>query len=178
LKIQCFPVTMTREEALAIAGGRKNPLLKAFYGSKKINLRLMYLESRYFIYEMTYMDNLLMKLFRRNHPEEKQKIRIMVEATTCTASYTDAEIHTIEKEVDENDIQLANYEDQRLEDCGATMARCMVRRHMGRDLTIRPISMQKVYRPYYIAIYGEMVEGTKAHYLPIAADGNEVYKTL
>lgn len=179
MKIQCFPVTMSKEEALAIAAGKGNPLMKAYAGKKKINLRLMYLENRYYIYEITYHDGLLMRLVnKKRNGEQKQKIRVMVEATTCSASYTEEAIHTIEKDVDELAIQEAHYDDERLENCGSTMAKRMVRRRAGREISISTVSMEKVYRPYYIAIYGEMIEGTKARYLPIAADGNEIYKTF
>ncbi len=54
----------------------------------------------------------------------------------------------------------------------------MVRRHVGRNLSIKPVEERKVYRPFYIAIYGDMVEGTKARYMPIAADGNVVCRNF
>lgn len=34
------------------------------------------------------------------------------------------------------------------------------------------------YCPYYVAFYGELVEGTKVRYLPIAADKNEITRTF
>ncbi len=49
---------------------------------------------------------------------------------------------------------------------------------MGRNLSIKPVEERKVYRPFYIAIYGDMVEGTKARYMPIAADGNIVCRNF
>ena len=174
MKIECFPIKMKEEEALKIAAGGKNPIIRLLFGKKKINLRVMYLESRYIIYEMTYHDNFLVKAINKKKTEDKQKIRVMVEATTCTAAYVEDEIVTEEREVEENDIQHTYYEDKRLRDCGAIMARRMVRRHAGRNLSIRPVEERKVYRPFYIAIYGEMIEGTKARYMPIAADGNLV----
>ena len=182
MKIQCFPVKMSKEEALKIAAGHKNPMVKLMAGKKKINLRLMWLENRYYIYEMTYQDNALTKalagLFRNKPLIDRQKIRVIVDATTATASYTEDPIHTEPREVNELDIQESYYDDQRLEDCGAILCKRMVRRRVGRHFSIRTVSMQKVYRPYYIAIYGDMIEGTRARYIPIAADGNEVNTTI
>ena len=178
MKIECFPIKIKEEEALRIARGGKNPIMRAMFGKKKINLRIMYLESRYIIYEMTYHDNFLIRSLKKKKEEDKQKIRVMVEATTCTAAYVEDEIVTEEKEVDENSIQPTYYEDKRLRDCGAIMAKRMVRRRVGRNLSIRPLEERKVYRPFYIAIYGEMIEGTKARYMPIAADGNLVSRNF
>ena len=80
-----------------------------------------------------------MKLFQKKEKEDKQNIRVMVEATTCTAAYVEDDICTEKKDVDELDIQSGYYEDHRLITCGANMARRMVRRHSGRNLTINPV---------------------------------------
>lgn len=178
MEIECFPIKMTEEEAIRIAKGGKNPIVRAIYGKKKINLRIMYLESRYITYEMTYKDNVIEKALKKKKIQDKQKIRVMVEATTCSPSYVEDDIVTEIKDVKENDIQPTYYDDKRLSDCGAIMAARMVRRHMGRNLSIKPVEERKVYRPFYIAIYGDMVENTKARYMPIEADGNVVCRNF
>ena len=178
VKIKALPIVMSEEEAIRIASGRSNPIVKVMAGNKKINLRLMYLEHRYYIYEMTYHDSPIVSLFHKSETEQKQKIRIIVDTTTCSASHTSDPVKTKEIEVDDLSIQPSYYPDQRLEDCGAMMAKRMVRRRVGKQISIKTISMEQIYRPYYIAIYGDMVEGTKARYLPIAADGHEVNITL
>jgi len=177
MKIKCFPITLGENEALKIAKGGGNLLGRIMFGGKKITLRVMYLESRYMTYEMTYVDSPLASLFKKKDQPgqpDRQHIRVMVEGTTCSAAYSPYDIYTVEKEVDENDIQFTYYEDNRLSDAGGIMAKRMVRRQLGRNLSIRPVEMEKVFRPFYIAIYGDMVEGTKVRYLPIAADGNDV----
>ncbi|UQZ90246.1 hypothetical protein C4J81_13970 [Deltaproteobacteria bacterium Smac51] len=178
MKIKCFPITMDKTQALKIAEGRGNLLGRLLLGGKKISLRVMYLESRYLTYEMTYADNPLVSLFKKDGRVDRQKIRVMVEGTTCSAAYAPDNLNFVEKEVAENDIQLTYYDDQRLTDAGGIMAKRMVRRRVGRSLTIRPLEMEKIFRPFYIAIYGDMVEGTKVRYLPIAADGNDVTRCL
>ena len=176
--IQTLPLVMPEEEAMRIAGGYRNPFVKMMAGKKKINLRLMYLENRYYIYEITYHKSPIASLLGKEEVEKRQKIRIMVDATTCSASYTSDPIATVKRETDDLSVQGSYYDDQRLEDCGANMAKRMVRRRVGKQISIRALSMEKVYRPFYIAVYGDMKEGTKARYLPIAADGNEINTTL
>ena len=178
VKINALPIVMSEDEAMKIASGYKNPIVKAMAAKKKINMRVMYLENRYYIYEMTYQKSFFERALKKEKEEIKQKIRIVVEATTCSASYTSDPIETHEIEVDELSLQPTYYDDQRLEDCGIRMAKRMVRRRVGKQIAMETLSMEKIYRPYYIAIYGDMVEGTKARYLPIAADGFEVNTTL
>ena len=177
--IKALPVKMSKDEALKIASGHKNPVVKAMARGKKINLRIMYLENRYNIYEMTYHATPLAKLFKGDSVEEqKQKIRIIVDTTTCSASYTSDPLYFEEIEVDEDSLQASYYDDQRLEDTGAFLAKRMTRRRIGKQISIELLSSEVFYRPYYIAIYGEMIEGTKARYLPIAADGHEINTTI
>lgn len=73
MKIECFPIKMKEEEALKIAAGGKNPIIRLLFGKKKINLRVMYLESRYIIYEMTYHDNFLVKAINKKKRKTNRK---------------------------------------------------------------------------------------------------------
>lgn len=168
---------------MKIAAGGGSPLGKLlFCRDREISLRLMYLESRYMIYRMTYLDTVFSRLFRlrggAKKGKEQQKIRIMVEATTCTASYVPEEVFLEEREVPEEDIQPTYYDDERLRTCGSVMAKRLVRRHLGRNLSIQVDREEKVFRPFYIAFYGEVKEGNKVRYLPIEADGNTVQRTF
>ena len=38
MKIECFPIKMKEEEALRIARGGKNPIMRAMFGKKKIKM--------------------------------------------------------------------------------------------------------------------------------------------
>ena len=174
--IECFPILMSEEAA-------RKRAMKGFAGmygkNKTINMRLMWLENRYIEFEMTYHDSFIRKLIRKDKNKiDKQKIRTIVDATTCSGSYTETGISTIMRDVDESMIQHSNYPDDRLIHTARENVRRMVRRHAGRFVSAEMIEMRKVYRPYWIAVYGEWVEGTKVRYLPIPADGNEVYRTF
>lgn len=175
-KIECFPIKMTEEEARK----RAQKGIAGLYGkNKKINLRLMYLENRYLEFELTYHDNFIRKHLRKDKGKvDKQRIRAIVDATTCNGAYVDDPIKTIWREVDDLDIQPTYYTDERLIHSGQEAVRRMAQRHVGRTTTAEVKLMRKVYRPYWIAIYGEMIEGTKARYLPIPADGNMVSRSI
>ena len=54
VKIDALPIVMSPEKAMKIASGEKNPIIKAMARNNKINMRIMYLENRYYIYEMVY----------------------------------------------------------------------------------------------------------------------------
>lgn len=179
MKIKCFQKTMNEDQAMKIAMGGGNVLGKMLYGNKPIQLRLMYLENRYIEYEMTYSTNAISNLLKKEKSnEKKQKIRVIVEGTRCTASYVQNEINVTQKDVKEEDIQFSEFTDEQIIGKGKDMCRRMVRRQVGSYITMDVISMESVYRPYYIAFFGELVEGTKVRYLPIPADGNEVKRTV
>jgi len=178
MKIKCFPKTMSETQAMKIAERGGNILGRVLFGNKRIQLKLMYLESRYIEYEMTFSTNVISNLFKKQNENKKQKIRAMVEGTRCTASYLPDGIKVVLKDVREEDIQFSEFTDEQIIGKGKDMCRRMVRRQVGSYITMDVISMESVYRPYYIAFYGELVEGTKVRYLPIQADGNEVKRTI
>jgi hypothetical protein len=178
MKIKCFPKLMSEEQAIKIARGGGNMLGKALYGKKNVNMKLMYLESRYIVYDMTYSTNLISNLFNKKGEVKKQKIRAMVEGTRCTASYLPDGINVEIKEVNEEQIQFSSFTDEQLIGKGKDMCRRMVRRQVGSYITMEVEKMERVYRPFYIAFYGDLVEGSKVRYLPIPADGNEVKRTI
>lgn len=178
MKINILPVKMSQEEAMRYASGYHNLAVKLTARGKKINLKLMYLEHRVYIMELTYMDTPFIKKLRRKPLPDKQKIRIFVDATTCSASYLEEPLKTQQITVPDTAVQGSHYEDQRLEDAAAMLAKRIVRRRTGRNLHIETLSMEKIYRPYYIAIYGEMKMGTKARYYPIPADGYKIFSNI
>jgi len=178
MKINCFPKTMSEEQAMKIAKGGGNILGKTLYSNKKVNIKLMYLENKYIEYEMTYKTNLIDKIIKKDEKIRKQKIRAIVEGTRCTASYVPDEIKLETKDIPDENIQFTEFAEDKLISKGKDACRRMVRRQIGSYITMEVEKMESVYRPYYIAFYGDLVEGTKVRYLPIPADGNEVKRTI
>lgn len=178
MKINCSKPIITRDEAMNIAKGGGNIAGRMLYGNKDIDLKLLYLENRYIVYNMTYLPNPISKLLKKTGKVRTQKIAAIIDGTRCTASYVPDELRYEELIVDEELIQYTEFSDEELISKGKDMCRRMVRRQMGRYITMEVESMISVYRPYYIAFYGSLVEGTKVRYLPIAADGNEVKRAF
>lgn len=178
MQINCLPKTMSEEQALKVAMGGGNFIGKALYGKQDITLKLMYLESREIIFEMTFLDAPLIHLFKRhkNIAPGKQKFRTMIEGTRCAASYLPEPLETQTKEVDEEQIQNSTFTDEKLIRSGKYLCRRLVRRQLGKTVTTEVAEMTTIYRPFYIAFYGAVELGAKVRYLPIAADGNNVVR--
>ncbi len=180
MEIMALPKLMTVETAMEIAEKRGNFLGRLVLKEKKITLKLMYLESKEIIYNMTYQPLPLMKKSRLSTGgPQVQKIRIMVEGTRCTPAFLDEPLKTVRVRIDEEDqLQNTPFPDQKLIEEGKYLARRMVRRQSGRNVCMEAESVHSVYRPYYVAFYGDIVQGTRVQYLPIPADGNEIRRTF
>ena len=68
--------------------------------------------------------------------------------------------------------------EEKLIDEAKRLARRMVKRQVGRDVLLDVLSVRSIYRPYYIAFYGDLVENTKVRYIAIPADGNVIERTF
>lgn len=172
---------MNEENAMKIARGGGNIIGKALYGKGKITLKLMYLESREVILDLYYQPTPLMRwLLKKEEPNRpSQKIRMMVEGTRCGASYAGEDLSTCEIEVEDSDsVQNTEYSNEKIIQAAKRLALRMVRRQIGKIATAEVSSMRSVYRPYYIAFYGDMKLGEKVRYLSIAADGSRVERTF
>ncbi len=181
MKITATPKTMSEAEALRVARGGGNVIGKALYGGKDITLKLMYLESREVILDLHYQPAPLMRWLGKGAASGPavQKIRMIVEGTRCTASYAEDALKTCEIDVkDENALQKTEYSDEKIFAAAKRPALRMVRRQIGRVATAELNSIRSIYRPYYIAFYGEVKMGERVRYLPIAADGNKVDRAL
>ncbi|MFV0497404.1 MAG: hypothetical protein ACK5L0_04420 [Candidatus Fimivivens sp.] len=179
MKIFTFPKRLSEREAYEIAKKRGNIIGRMMVKKDTITMKLMYLESREIIFNMTYEDAPLVRLMRRNAaPRPTQKIRMLVEGTRGLPAYVDKDLELQEIEVtDESAVQNSELPDEKLVQEGKFLARRMVRRQLGKTVTMEVDQMRSVYRPYYIAFYGAMEQGTKVRYLPIPADKNIITRT-
>lgn len=174
IEIATLPKTMTEEEALTVAKNGGNIFGKMLFGKKDITLKLMYLENREYVLDMTYQNAPLMKMIRPHALPQVQQFCTLVEGTRCGASYLEKPLETLTMEVEEEALQPTTYTDIRLLQVAKSLCRRMVRRQLGKNVVLDVAKERKVYRPYYVAFYGEMKEGTRVRYLPIPADGNSV----
>lgn len=180
MKIVALPKTLSQEEALKIARKRGNILGRLIVGQKEVTLKLMYLESKEIVYDMTFQTSpLLGMIFPSARTPRRQKIRILVEGTRCNPAYVGEELQTVTVDVaDEDSVQDSTFPLEKMIDDGKYLAKRMVRRQVGRHVSLEPESIRSVYRPFYVAFYGALQPGTKVRYLPIPADGNQISRVL
>ncbi len=180
MKILAFPIQLNEQEARKQAEQRGNFLGRMMVKKDQINLKLMYLESKEITYRMTYLPAPLLRLLgRKAEPQKGPLIRILAEGTRGTPSFLGEDLPLEEVEItDDSQLQNTEFPDEKLIQEGKFLARRMVRRQMGKTVLLEVERIRSIYRPYYIAFYGELVEGTRVRYLPIAADKNEITRTL
>ena len=175
MRIQALPLKMTEAEAMKIAQQRGNIFGRLLLGRKNITLKLIYMENKEIVYRIT--DRSLFKLRRRKG--QMERIRMLVEGTGCSPAYLDRELQTQPVQVDnESQLQHSTFPDEKMIEAGRYLGRRMIHRQSGRNVSMEIEHIQSIYRPYYIAFYGELEEGTRVRYLPIPADGNEIRRVF
>ena len=179
--IVALPKLLDADKAMQIAQKKGNLLGRIIVGKKQVcSLRLMYLESKEIIYSMSDLPApLLGRLFPTRKTPKQQKIRILVEGTRCNPAYLAHELQTVTLAIDDEDsVQESTFPVQKMIEEGRYLARRMLRRQAGRNVALEAESCRSIYRPYYIAFYGELREGTKVRFLTIPADGNEITRVF
>ena len=182
MKLQSFAIRMDAEEARSRALKQAGPLGRMVVGkSPDIHMQTVFIENKIITYQFTYKTSPLARLLRRNKdlPERKKSIRVIANGSTSGVSYYDGEGAEItELDVDEEQVQYSDYPDDKLVTRGNVLARRILRRRVGGNISIEPLEIKSVFRPYHVAFFGAPVEGTKVRYLPIAADGCSVKRTF
>lgn len=180
MQLTVTPISVTKEQAMETARKGGNIVGRVLYGKKDITMKLMYLESREVILNLNYRPAPLMRWLRKKETElPSQKIRIIVEGTRCTPSYSGEPIVTREIEIEESEsIQKTEFSDKEIIQVAKRMSTRMVRRQIGKVPMVELSTMRSIYRPYWVAFYGELKMGERVRYLPIPADGNRVERAL
>lgn len=181
MKISCFPEKIDQKRAMAMADKQTGFFSKLFIGrSKKIEeMKTLYIENRLITFSITSKPPLIERLFKKNPKPIKSKIQMIANGSTCGVAYYDPRgVEIVEAEVDEKNIQKSDYSDDMLVTRGNALARRILRRRVGGNLSLDVEDIKSVYRPYHVAFYGKMSEGGKIYYVPIAADMCSVGKTF
>ena len=129
---------------------------------------------------MTYMDTFLRKIFTQKESlPRKQKILMLAEGTRGTPAYLEKPIKTQSLQItDPAQVQTTEIPQDKLIENAKRLAGRMIRRQIGSYVTLEVLQLRSIYRPYYIAFYGELVENTKVRYIAIPADGNIIERTF
>lgn len=179
MKIETSVIKMTESEARKKGEAKSN-----FIGRLIVRSEMSKLEIVYFPF--------LLIEFRQECPQEifhigkRQKdagnnnvktITIICDGTTNSTSITDTLPDLEKKEIDEEQIKKRLFTEQDMESAAYKLAFRMTRRFIGNRKIILN-NTREIYRPYYVAWYGDITEGNKARYLPMAADGFDINRTI
>ena len=180
MRLQSFQMQMGPKEARSKALKQVGPLGRILLGKNQdIHMRTVFIENKIITYQITNEPSLLFRLLHKNQKDtHKSKIRVIANGSTSGVSYYDGiGVNIVEMDVPEEQIQHSDYSDEKLISKGNVRARRILRRRIGGNVSIQPLCVESVYRPYHVAFFGEPVEGTKVRYLPLAADGCSVKRT-
>ena len=178
-KIETSAVKMTESEAREKGEAKSN-----FLGRLLVRSELSKLEIVYFPF--------LLVEFRQEHkqgffrigrqqkfkePNSAKSITVICDGTTNIAAVADMLPDLAEIEVDEEQLKELLFTEQDMESAAYKLAFRMTRRFMG-NYNIVMCNTRAIYRPYYIAWYGDITDGKKARYLPFAADGFDTNRVI
>ena len=110
--------------------------------------------------------------FFRDRDIKGQLCRVIVNCSSGGAAWAE-EIpgDEVELTVQAGQVQPGTFSHNELEGRGRKLVMRVLRRRIGGYPDINLANCRSIYRPFYVALYGEAVEGTKIRYLPFAADG-------
>ncbi|MCD8234509.1 MAG: hypothetical protein LUC51_09045, partial [Cloacibacillus porcorum] len=171
--IRNFAIKKSREEAKREAA-RKGFIARLFSGKGKENIvmKTLYIENRLITFEITSPPPLFERLFRRGALPRKSKIEMIANGSTGGVSYYDRRgVEPVESEVGEDEVQLSDFSDETLITRGNALARRILRRRVGGNLSLEVLKVESVFCPDPVAFVGEPREGADGVYLPIAAGG-------
>jgi hypothetical protein len=180
MDIRAFPVCLEKEEAEKIAESQGRWLRKIFCRGKSLSeIRLHFVECKLITYEITHKPTILEKLFSRKAGVSKQTITMLADGSNSSVAWVDTmpDVVTLEN-VHEDQVQYSEKDDKFLINRGRSAALKIVHRNIGGIPEIREIQVASIFRPYWITFFGEVAEGKKVYYSPIAADGYKIHKTI
>ncbi|MBM7616147.1 hypothetical protein [Alkaliphilus hydrothermalis] len=178
--IKCFPIKLNVDEAKNIANKKGNFIGKVLLKNhNEITMKELYIENKVITYNVTFTPLPFVKKLFKNYKQQEILIRIIANGSTGGVSYYDDKGIDIEtKEVNPDNIQMSDYDIEKLITKGNILVRKILRRRIGGNLTINAVDVMSVFRPYHIAFFGELIEGSKVRYIPISADGCNVRRTF
>ena len=180
MKLNSFAIKISEEEARKLAERRLGFIGRLLTGRKTPSeIRTIFIENKLITYEITAVPGPIVALFGKNIEPHKSKIRIIANGSTSGVAYYDGSgLEIVEMEVSDEQVQVSGYPEAALVTRGNVLARRILRRRVGGNVTLEPLEIRSVFRPYYVAFYGVLTEGSKVRYLPIPADGCLVRKTF
>jgi hypothetical protein len=178
--LHAFPTDMSPDEAREVAEKKGNVFGRLLLRGRPVHeIRTFFVEYRILEYEAIHKPNIISRTFFADRENKRQLCRVIANGTTGgTAWAEELPEGLVEVTAAEENIQPCTMSEAKLEARGRKLVLRVLRRRIGGYPDIRLVGSRSIYRPYYVALYGEPVEGTKIHYLPIAADGWKTHRTF
>lgn len=173
MNIKAFPIKVTKDEAERIAQKKGGLLWRIIFSGKDIGeIRQHFIEFKLITFEAVYRPGIFERTVLKKTAERRQKIVMLANGSSGSAAWVQdlPEVVSLEK-VDKNNIQLSDREDEYLVGKCRKVALRVMHRFVGGIPELEVKSIESVYRPYWIALYGQVVNGSKVRYMPIPADG-------
>ena len=172
MKINSYIKEVSKEEAIKIANNKGNIIGKMLLKDKDIStVKSLYIENKIITLNMTHQPNIITKSIFKKDSSKKQKITLIADGSTGGVAYYESGPQKESINILEDEVQMSAYEDDVLIEKAKRLARRIVRKQIGGNVSLELVSIESIFRPFYVAFYGELKEGTKIRYLPIAADG-------
>lgn len=167
---------MERGEALSIAQRKGDWLWNMVFHKVPLSeLRLMYIEYVLLDIETVAAPTLASRLRGQRTEPVRKKLKVLVNGSTVGVSLvTDKNLQIEEIEITEGtDVQQKAFDDEEADKRAKILAHKITHRSMGGMHEARIIERTSIYRPFWVAFYGDMKEGSKVRYITIAADGGQ-----
>lgn len=167
---------MERVEALKIAERKGDWLWNMVFHKVPLSeLRLMYIEYVLLDIETMSAPTLASRLRGKETEPVRKKLKVLVNGSTGGVSLvTDRNLQIEEIEINEGtDVQQKSFDDEEADKRAKILAHKITHRSMGGMHEARIIERMSLYRPFWVAFYGDMKEGSKVRYITIAADGGQ-----
>lgn len=180
MNIRSFPIKIDKDEAKNKAKAKGGVLWRTVFAGKDLSeLKQHFVEFKLITFEAIHRPNLIERFIFRKSETRRQTITMLANGSTGSVSWVESmpDIVTL-KNVDEDTVQLSDKDDEYLTRRGRKIAIKVIHRHVGGIPELKVLKIESVFRPYWVAFYGDMVEGNKVRYMPIAADGCGSHRSI
>lgn len=167
---------MQREEAWKIAERKGDWLWNIVFRNRPLSeLRLMYIEYVLLDIETESAPALCKRLLKNASEPVRKKLLVLVNGSTGGVSLvTDRDLQIEEIELHDGiEIQHKNFDDEEADKRAKILAHKITHRSMGGMHEAKIVGKKSLYRPFWVAFYGNMREGSRVRYITIAADGGQ-----
>ncbi|PIE54419.1 MAG: hypothetical protein CSA35_05595 [Dethiosulfovibrio peptidovorans] len=178
--VHSFPIVIEKEDAMQQARRKGGPLGRLFLrGQSVYELRLHFVEYFILTFEVVHTPNFISRTFFGERGQKTQYCRVLANGSTGGAAWAEELPDTIEEHMlPEANIQTSQFSLEHMTSRGKSLVLRVLRRRIGGMPQVTLKKTESVYRPFYVALYGQAIEGKKQRYIPIAADGWGTHRTF